>query len=124
MFSSPRPKQVFQEYLSPSGIFDLFFDDEVVQYLVDIANLYAHRDKGKHLFNISRYEICLFIACLLLFGYNVLPRRKRYLENSGDVKNKSVSNARNKFEQIISMLHCCYNEQPDPDDKMSKIRPL
>ena len=125
-FSNPPPKKVFQEYLSPTGIFDLFFDDEVVQYLVDMTNLYAHRDKGKHLFNISGSEMRLFIVILLLSGYNVLPRRKMYRENSDDVKNKSVSNAmsRNRFEEIISMLHCCDNEQLDPDDKMSKVRPL
>ena len=32
-FSNPLPKKVFQEYLSPTGIFDLFFDDEVVNIL-------------------------------------------------------------------------------------------
>ena len=125
-FSNPPPKKVFQEYLSPTGIFDLFFDDEVVQYLVDMTNLYAHRDKGRHSFNINRSEMRLFIAILLLSGYNVLPRRKMYWENSDDVENESVSNAmsRNRFEEIISMLHCCDNEQLDPDDKMSKVRPL
>ena len=65
-FSNPPPKKVFQEYLSPTGIFDLFFDDKVVQYLVDMTNLYVHRDKGKHSFNISRSEMRLFIAILLL----------------------------------------------------------
>ena len=86
-----------------------------------MTNLYAHRDKGKHSFNISRSEMHLFIAILLLSGYNVLPRGKMYWENSDDVKNESVSNAmsRNRFEEIISMLHCCDNEELDPDDKMS-----
>ena len=67
-----------------------------------------------------------FIAILLLSGYNVLPRQKMNWKNSDDVKNKSVSNAmsRNRFEEIKSMSRCCDNKQLDPDDKMSKVRPL
>ena len=47
-------------------------------------------------------------------------------ENSDDVKNESVSRAmsRNRFGEIISMLHCCENEQLDTDEKMSKVRPI
>ena len=61
-FSNPRPQKIFQEYLSPTGIFDLFFDNEMVQYLADMTNLYAHRDKDKHSFTFSRSEMHLFMA--------------------------------------------------------------
>ena len=32
--------------------------------------------------------------------------------------------SRTRFEEIISLVHCCDNNQLDPNDKMSKIRPL
>ena len=68
----------------------------------------------------------LFLAMLLLSGYNVLPRRRMYWENSEDVKNDSMSRAmsRNRFEEILSVLHCCDNNNLNPEDKMTKVRPL
>ena len=70
--------------------------------------------------------MCLFIAILLLSGYNVLPRRKLYWENSSHAKNESISIAmsRNRFEEIMLLLHCCDHNQFDPNEKMSKVRPL
>ena len=43
-----------------------------------MTKLYAHQEKGKPSFNINQSEMCLFIAILLLSGYNVLPRQKLY----------------------------------------------
>ena len=91
-----------------------------------MTKFYAHQEKGKYSFNIDQSEMRLFIAILLLSGYNVLPRRKLYWENSSDVKNESISIAisRNRFEEIMSLLYCCNNNQLDPNDKMSKFKPL
>ena len=88
-----------------------------------MTNLYAHRDRDKHNFHA---EMRLFLAMLLLSGYNVLPRRRMYWENSEDVKNDSMSRAmsRNRFEEILSVLHCCDNNNLNPEDKMTKVRPL
>ena len=33
-FSNPPPKKLLQDYSSPTTLFNLFFDDEVVKYLV------------------------------------------------------------------------------------------
>ena len=91
-----------------------------------MTKLYAHQERGKHSFNIDQSEMRLFIAILLLSGYNILPRRKLYWENNSDVKNEfiSIAMSRNSFEEIMSLLHCCDNNQLDPNDKMSKVRPL
>ena len=77
--SNPPPKKLLQDYSSPTTLFNLFFDVEVVEYLVKITKLYAHQEKGKHLFNIDQSEMCLFITILLLSGYNVLSRQKFYM---------------------------------------------
>ena len=68
----------------------------------------------------------LFLATILLTGYVPLPRRKLYWENSPDVHNEALSNAmsRNRFEDILSNLHFSDNLKLDPNDKMTKVRPL
>ena len=56
-----------------------------------MTKLYAHQEKEKHSFNKNQSEMRFSIAILLLSGYNVLPRRMLYWENSSDVKNESIS---------------------------------
>jgi len=46
--------------------------------LVEMTNLYAVRDKGKHGFSTDILEMRVFLAMLLLSGYSVLRRRKMY----------------------------------------------
>ena len=89
--------------------------------MVDMTNLYANRDKGNHLFKIDRSEMRLFLAILLVTGYNPLPRRRMYWENSPDVHNKAISDAmsRNRFEEILSYLHLSDNMNLDKNDKMT-----
>ena len=91
-----------------------------------MTNLYANRYKGKHFFHLDHSEMRLFVAMLLLSGYNVLPRGRMYFENSEDVRNESMSRAmsRNRFEEILSALHCFYNYNLDSEDKMAKVQPL
>ena len=95
------------ENVTPTSIYELFFDDEVVNFMVEITNLYAQRDKIKHNFSTDVAEMWLFIAMLLLTGYNQLPRRKLYCENLPGVNNSAMSDAmsRNRFEELISVLH-------------------
>ena len=108
--------------MSPTAIFDLYFDEEVINYLTKMTNLYAHRDRGKHNFHVEHSEMRLFLAMLLLSGYNVLTRRRMYWENSEDVKNDSMSRAmsRNRFEEILSVLHCCDNNNLQTEEKVRK----
>ena len=94
--------------------------------MVEMTNLYAQRDKSKHDFLTSPNEMQLFIAMLLLSGYNVHPRRKLYWENSTDVHCDAMSStmSRNRFEQLMSVFHLSGNMKLDKSDKMAKIRPF
>lgn len=116
----------FTEPLPPFAIFNAFFDDDVVEYMVRMTNMYAQRDKGNHGFSTDMCEMRLFLAMLLLSGYSVLPRRKMYWENADDVFNKSMSDAmsRNRFEELLSVFHLADNEHLDVSDTMTKVRPL
>ena len=58
------------------SLFELFFDDEVVNFMVNMTNLYAWRDKRKNSFTTNANEMQFFIAKLLLTDYKQLPQRK------------------------------------------------
>ena len=125
-FPDPPIPPEYNGPVTPASIFDLFFDDELIQHIVVNTNLYANRDHGDHLFSTTSEEIRRFIAILLLSGYNRLPRRRMYWEVADDVYNKQVADAipRNRFELLMKYLHLADNEKPITGDKMWKIRPF
>ena len=66
----------------------------------------------------------LFLTMLLLTGYNQLPLRKMYWENSSDVLNTTTSNAmsRDFFEKMLSVLHMSDNNKLDKSSKHVKVK--
>ena len=90
-FPNPPSLATFDGPVTPTGIINLFFDDDVINMIVNMTNLYARRDKGDTTFKTSASEIRLFLAILLLSGYNVLPRRM-YWQTRSDVHTECVSN--------------------------------
>ena len=117
---------IIQQNVAPVGLFEQFFDDDVIVFIVNLSNLYANRDKGKHEFKTNASEIRLFIAMLLLTGYNPLPRKKLYWKILSDVHNAAMLNAmsRNRFEEILSVLHLSDNMNLDKQNKMTKVIPF
>nr|CAD7595708.1 unnamed protein product [Timema genevievae] len=113
--------QFMGEDMSPVQIFELFFDDVVVKMLVDFTNIYA-RQAGDMTFELTLDEMRIFLAILLLTGYNPLPRYKMYWEMSDDCHNEAVSKAisRGRFEKITKYLHMCDNTNLSASDKFAK----
>ena len=93
--------------------------------MADMTNLYAQRDKGKHNFTTDANKMRLFLAMLLLTGYNQLPRRKMYWKDSSNILNTVMSNAmsRNRFEELLAVLHLSEDMKIDTRDKLAKVRP-
>lgn len=113
------------ENLSCADIFEIFFDNEIIEFLVEETQKYAiflnHPDP-----NITAAEIKCFLGILILSGYNTLPSKRMYWDVKDDAKNISVSNSmrRNRFLQIQRYLHFADNTKMDASDKAWKIRPL
>lgn len=110
--------------VSPVNLFRHFFDDEVLSTVLDFTNTYAlqnNRDK-----TVTKEEILCFIGILLVSGYNTVSRRRMYWQNASDTKNTLISEAmsRDRFDYIMSNLHCNDNTKLDKTDKFSKMRPL
>ena len=66
-----------------------------------------------------------FLAILIITRYNSLPQRKMYWENSDDVSCPAIANtmSRNRFEELMSVIHLADNQNLIEGDKMAKLRP-
>lgn len=121
----PKPDYSKYQHMSPIDFFEKFFDNEIIQLLVEQSTnyaLYLNESNPK----ISSEEMKCAIAILLVTGYNILPGRDFYWESQNDVKNIMITDAmrRDRFRLIIRYLHCADNTKPDSNDKMWKLRPL
>nr|CAI5841887.1 unnamed protein product [Callosobruchus analis] len=110
---------------TPVEIFETLFDDEVIGFIAEQTNLYASQNNN-HVFRVTQEEIKVFLAILLLSGYNRLPRERNYWCLDEDLLVPPVANAmsRNRFQEIKKYLHLADNTKLDKRDKMYKIRPL
>ena len=122
---STDPPKYFEKQWSPADVFEFFFDDEVIEQIIQFSKSYA-ADKASHQFHVTKEEMRAFLALLLLSGYVSLPRRRMYWEKLPDVNNKAVAStmSRHRFEEILRFLHLADNNHLQKEDKFAKIRPL
>lgn len=126
-FLRPFPDVCSSKYqdFSIVELFELFIDDDLVNYLVQESNKYAiyKNNENPH---ISKDELKCFLGILILSGYNSVPNKRLYWENRKDTRHEFICNAirRNRFEQILRFLHCADNNEMNVNDKLWKIRPL
>ena len=111
--------------MTPTALFEQFFDDELMQLLTENSNKYAMQ-KGRHGFQTSPFELRLFLAILFNSGYAPLPRRRLYWEPSADVQNTAVSCAmtQNRFQEIMTNIHVSDNNNLPQNDRMAKVHRL
>lgn len=119
-----KPNYSFYTGMSPTHLFELFFDDEVIKLLITESLNYAVY-KGFTNTNLSTDEIKCFVGILILSGYNTLPGRRFYWDTSPDMQNIIVRDCmrRDRFEEICRILHCADNSNINAD-KYYKLRPL
>lgn len=110
--------------LAPFELFELFFDDQVFDSIIQYTNIYASSQNIS--LDLTKNELKCFIAIFLLPGYNKMSRRRMYWEKAPDTNNGLVPNAmrRNRFDDIFHNLHFSNNNKLDNSDKYAKIRPL
>ncbi|KAK6173776.1 hypothetical protein SNE40_017176 [Patella caerulea] len=110
---------------TPTKLFERFLDDETVNYIVTMSKLYAQQ-KRKENFDMTPSDFKLCIGVILLSGYNPVPRKRMYWENSDDVRNDIVASAfpYKRFEELIKHIHLADITKLDHSDKMAKLRPL
>lgn len=122
--SSWIPIQNVSNNLSPATIFKLFFDDQIIGQIVNFSNIYAQQ--RNRLGNITTDEMYCFIGILILSGYCSVSRKNMYWQNSDDTNNKLICAAmsRDRFQFVLSNIHCNNNNNLNSKDKFAKMRPL
>lgn len=127
-WSQPPPRAVLtlSEESEPLRFFELFFNEELIRYIVRHSVTYAVHQNHNTNFALSGDEMYCFLGILILSGYAPLPRRRMYWELNEDTNNVLVSNSmrRNRFEEILRYFHVADNENLHQGDKMAKVRPL
>lgn len=126
------PKHIFPEpdyskycEMNCVQLFELFFSDDLLQKILVEISRYALFKNCPDL-SVSISEMKVFLAILLLSGYNNLPSKRSYWENSSDMKNILVSEGmrRDRFLQICRFVHFADSSALDAQDKMFKLRLL
>lgn len=76
--------------------------------------------------NVSINELRVFLAILIISGYNSLPSKAMYWSHDDDVHNQAISNGmrRDIFDLIMKCLHFNANDNLDKSDKYAKLHPL
>lgn len=112
--------------MEPSGYFELFWNDELFQKIQNFSKIYAAQQDPRSSFDVSVDELKVVVGILLISGYSTVPRRRLYWSSENDVRNDMIANAmsRNRFDEILSKLHCANNAELPQSDRFGKVRPL
>lgn len=91
--------------MSIVDIFEIFLDDNIINFLVEETRRYAFVLSCPDP-NITNEEIRCFMSILYLSGYNKLPSKKSFWDSMDDMKHLTVSNAmrRDRFMQICRFI--------------------
>ncbi|KAJ8964427.1 hypothetical protein NQ314_004918 [Rhamnusium bicolor] len=111
--------------LTPVERFEMFLDDDIVDYLVSESTKYA-QFKNEQNPQITKEEMRCFLAILIISGYNGLPGKKYYWNTDGNMGNNLVREAirRDRFLTIWKYFHLAANNFVVQSDKYYKLRPL
>lgn len=113
--------------MTPREVFELFFTDETLEYIVEQSQLYA-KFKNTHDFQITKEDLKCFLGILIVSGYNVQCEMRNYWDTSGDLGNDMVKQAmsRNRFMEIVRNIHFADNSRYNStqEDRIWKLRPL
>uniref|UniRef100_A0A9L0SCJ2 PiggyBac transposable element derived 2 n=1 Tax=Equus caballus TaxID=9796 RepID=A0A9L0SCJ2_HORSE len=122
--SDPHMEDLKSQELSPVGLFELFFDEGTITFIVNETNRYAWQ-KNVNL-GLTAQELKCVLGILILSGYISYPRRRMFWETSPDSHHHLVADAirRDRFELIFSYLHFADNSKLDESDRFAKVRPL
>ena len=83
LLNQQNRRNIKKKQWSPPNVFEIFFDNEVIEIILRFSNTYA-ADKNFHNFHTTMDEHA-FLALLLLSGYASLPRRRMYCKKQIDV---------------------------------------
>jgi hypothetical protein len=120
--------EALEEINDPLSYFLMFFDENMIQQIVDETNKYALQKFGKEL-KASVSEFKRYLAILVYTGIYKAPSFRLFWKNETRVGLVADLLSRNRFEEIHRCLHLVDNsnirKKGEPGyDKLFKIRPV
>lgn len=99
-----------------------FWTNEWIALICEQSKLYAVQ-KSLAYDQVTCDNIKVFMAILVISGYNRLPSRRMYWKKNPDIYNQLISESmrRDTFEQILACLHFADNMQMN-EDRFYKVR--
>lgn len=112
--------------LTPIQLFDLFIDDDIVDWIVDCTIDYARTDCNEFMFTTDANEMRQFIGILFMTGYNTRPQIENYWSTNPSLQCELIRGVmtRDRFKRLKRFIHVCNNRRLDKHDKFAKVTPL
>ena len=109
----------------PLELFEVYFDDELFEYMKEQFHLYATRDANKPTFSTTIVEIKQFVGLILLSGYHRLPRERDYWSTAPDLGCNLATQtmSRGRFHELKRFCHLADNNAL-ANSKLAKVLPL
>lgn len=114
----------------PIHYFQLFFTNELLNYITEQSNLYAIQTDPNKPLQLTRSELEIFIGTIIYMYVFALPRSRLFWKNSCNIPQVANWMSRKRWEAIKRHVHFNNNEnlpkdKDDPNyDKLFKIRPV
>lgn len=111
------------ELKSPTEYFQIFFDAEVMNYIVEQTNLYCFQKHGKSA-DVSLSEVQGFFSIMIYMGICRLPAIEDYWSTATRVPKVADVMTYKRFQFLRSHIHFANNQEDPGTDRYRKIRPL
>lgn len=111
--------------MEPYELFQLYFDNNLIQHLVEQTILYADQQLNPH-FSISNEEMQVFLGFILYTGYNRLPHPELHWSLDEDLRATFVSQkmTKNRYKEIKQYIHFADNTKLPRKNTLGKLKPL
>lgn len=112
--------------LSPVQLWERFFDDEVIDFIVDHTNEFAAQSNAVGFGGATRDSVKTFLGICYTTGFNTLPNIRSYWSSQPILANPSIKAAmsRDTFWNLKKYFHVCDNLNLDAGDKFAKVTPF
>ena len=123
-----EPRQVPGILETPLKYFQKFFDDELLELIVEQSNVFALQTEGCNLC-LTAEELKVFMSIILLFGVIKVPYYRMHWEAATRYPQIADKMGRQRFDKIKRFLHFNDNNKAKKPgeqgfDKLYKIRPV
>ncbi|XP_063230174.1 piggyBac transposable element-derived protein 2-like [Bacillus rossius redtenbacheri] len=122
-------REVYSEVESPVYYFRMFFDEDVLDNIMEQSNLFSVQKNPNRPLNVDTNEIEVFMGSCIFMSVFGLPRSRMFWANNTRVETVANVMPRDRWEFIKSCVHFNDNtklpSRNDPNcDRLFKVRPL